>query len=206
MVLQVIMLNRKVLMPVSKNCKMLLITLHDAPTLSLELNVTDAADVEDDEESEAVSTNSAHKRPANCVLQLIENKRKHLEKALSAAQRDKMLLEEAKEDARFRKEMRDSMRESSTTFAQGIKDVSKAILDMGAGLSRSIEMLSQGFHNQGYPQHHVINQNNMFYQYSSQCVPPHARNSHVYMPMHDVNSTPPASDKVQREGMTSLEH
>ena len=73
----------------------------NAPTLSLELNVTDAAEVEDDEEREAVSTNSAHKRPASCVLQLIDNKRKHLEKALFAAQRDKMLLEEAKGDDRF---------------------------------------------------------------------------------------------------------
>ena len=107
-----------------------------------------------------------------------------------------MLLEEAKEDARFRKEMTDLMKESSTTFAQGIEDASKAILEMGAGLPRSIEMLSQGFHNKGYPQHHAINQNNMFYRYASQHVPPHSGNPHVYMPMHDVNSTPPASDKV----------
>ena len=130
------------------------------------------------------------------VYQLNDNNRKHLEKALSAAQRNKMLLEEAKEDARFRKEMTDSMKESSTTFAHGIKDVSKAILEIGAELSRSNEMLSQEFYNQGYPQHHAINQNNMFYQYPSQHVPPHAGNPHVYMPMHDVNSTPPASDKV----------
>ena len=61
----------------------------NAPTLSLELNVADAAEVEDDEKSEAISTNSANKRPASCIPQLIENKRKHLEKALSAAQRAK---------------------------------------------------------------------------------------------------------------------
>ena len=46
----------------------------NAPTLSLELNIADVAEVEDDEQSEAVSTNSANKRPANCVLQLIHNK------------------------------------------------------------------------------------------------------------------------------------
>ena len=46
----------------------------NAPTLSLELNVADAAEVEDDEESEAISTNSANKRPASCVPQLIDNK------------------------------------------------------------------------------------------------------------------------------------
>ena len=37
-----------------------------------------------------------------------------------------MLLEEAKEDARFRKEMPESMKKSPPTFAKGIKDVSKA--------------------------------------------------------------------------------
>ena len=106
-----------------------------------------------------------------------------------------MLLEEAKEDARFRKKMTESMNQSSITFAQGIKDVSKAILEMGTGLSRSIEMLSQGY-NQGYPQHHPMNQNNMFYQYPSQHIPSHTRNPHAYIPMPDVNSVPPTSDSV----------
>ena len=58
----------------------------NAPGLSLELNVA-ASQLEDFEESEAVPTTSANKRPASCVPQLINNKRKHLEKALSAAQR-----------------------------------------------------------------------------------------------------------------------
>ena len=116
----------------------------NSSTLPLELINDAASGVEDHEESGA-STTSAKKRPANYVPQLIDNKREHLKKALSAAQRDKMLLEEAKEDARFRKKMTESMNQSSITFAQGIKDVSKAILEMGAGLSRSIEMVSQGF-------------------------------------------------------------
>ena len=99
-----------------------------------------------------------------------------------------MLLEEAKEDARFRKEMTESIKESSNTSAQGIKDVSKAILEMGAGLSRSIQMLSQGFN--------AVNQNNMFYQYPGQHAPLHARNPHVYIHIPDVQSAPPASDSV----------
>lgn len=40
-----------------------------------------------------------NKRKANCVPKLIDNKRKHLEKKLSAAQRDGLLIKEAKEDA-----------------------------------------------------------------------------------------------------------
>lgn len=85
-----------------------------------------------------------------------------------------MLFEEAKEDAKFRKDLAESVKESSTMFAQGIKDVSKAILDMGAGLSRSIEMLSQGL-SHGHPPEppHPVNQN-MFYQYPVQYMPSHA--------------------------------
>jgi hypothetical protein len=158
----------------------------NATTLSLELNVSPLP-VEDDntEETEAVSATSANKRRASCVPQLIDNKRKHLEKNLSAAQRDKMLFEEAKDDAKFRKELTESLKDSSATFAQGIQDVSKAILDMGAGLSRSIEMLSHGF-SRGLPPH-PVNQN-MFYQYPVQYMPSHASNPSVYIPMS--NETP----------------
>ena len=147
-------------------------------TLSLELDVSRSPDEKDNadvsEETGAGFVTSVNKRRANCVPQLLDNKRKHLERSLSAAQRDKMLFEEAKEDGKFRKEFAESVKESSTTFAQGIKDVSKAILDMGAGLSQSIEMLSQGLrhgHPPGPP--HPVNQN-MFYQYPVQYMPSHA--------------------------------
>ena len=39
------------------------------------------------------------------MLKLIGNKRKHLQKKLSAAQRDELLIKEAKEDALFGKEL-----------------------------------------------------------------------------------------------------
>ena len=49
----------------------------NSPTLSRELINDAASEVEDHEESGASSTTSANKRPANCVPQLIDNKRKH---------------------------------------------------------------------------------------------------------------------------------
>ena len=76
------------------------------PTLSLELLNDATSEGKDHGKSGATLAN---KRPANCVPQLTDNNRKHLEKALSAAQKEKMLLEEAKEDARFRKEIMESM-------------------------------------------------------------------------------------------------
>ena len=45
------------------------------------------------------------------MLKLIGNKRKHLQKKLSAAQRDELLIKEAKEDALFGKELAEAMQE-----------------------------------------------------------------------------------------------
>ena len=159
----------------------------DAPTLSLELNVSQLPIEDNNTEGTEVTSLYANKRRASCVPQLIDNKRKHLEKTLSAAQRDKMLFEEAKEDAKFRKDLTESVKESSATFAQGMKDVSKAISDMGAGLSRSIEMLSQGL-NHGYAPH-PVNQN-MFYQYPAHYMASHATNPSVCIPMSSEPHNP----------------
>ncbi|CAB4042090.1 Hypothetical predicted protein [Paramuricea clavata] len=149
----------------------------NATTLSLELNVSPLP-VEDyhTEETKTISATSAKKRRASCVPQLIDNKRKH---------RDKMLFEEAKDDAKFRKDLTQSLKDSLAIFAQGIQDVSKTILDMGAGLSRSNAMLSHGF-SHGHPPHPV--NKNMFYQYPVQYMPSHASNPCVYIPMS--NETP----------------
>ena len=53
------------------------------------------------------------KRKVNSVPKLIDNKRKHLQEKLSAAQRDELLIKEAKEDALFGKELAEAMQEST---------------------------------------------------------------------------------------------
>ena len=50
----------------------------------------------------------------NKVPKLSNQKRKHLEKKLSAAQRDKLLFEEAKEEAYFRRELSDSFKQNQS--------------------------------------------------------------------------------------------
>ena len=59
------------------------------------------------EESTSTSEVVPSKRKGNCVPQLIDNKRKHLERNLSAAQRDQLLIKEAKEDSKFKKDLAD---------------------------------------------------------------------------------------------------
>ena len=82
------------------------------------------------------------KRKGNCVPQLIDNKRKHLERNLSAAQRDQLLIQEAKEDSKFKRDLTNVMRESSDKFAESVKVIGQSMTDLGTGISRSIEMLS----------------------------------------------------------------
>jgi hypothetical protein len=45
------------------------------------------------------------------VPKLIDDKRKHLQKTLPARQRDALLLEDAKEDKLFRRDLTDAFRE-----------------------------------------------------------------------------------------------
>ena len=108
---------------------------------------------EENEEEEPVS-----KKAKSSVPRLIDSKRKHLEKSLSAAQRDQLLLKEAKDDAQFRKDLAQAMRESTESFTSSIKDISKAMTDLGQGLCRSLDMLSRSFQPPA-----PVNQN-MFYQ------------------------------------------
>ena len=61
------------------------------------------------------------------VPKFIDQKRKHLEKKLSVAQRDKLLFEEAKEEASFRQELSDSLNQSNDNFLKAMDSFSKTV-------------------------------------------------------------------------------
>ena len=127
-------------------------------------NFSEESNQDEDDEDELNEIAPNRKRKQSCIPKLIDNKRKHLEKSLSAAQRDQLLIREAKEDAQFRRDLADAMRQSTESFAQSVKDVSKAMTDLGAGVCRSIEMLSRAMQQPGVS---PVNQN-LFYQNSNQ--------------------------------------
>ena len=83
------------------------------------------------------------KRKRNAVSQLIENKRKHLGKQLSASQRDMILLSESGEDLNTRKEIVSVMKESSQSFSNTIEGLCDSIKELSSRMSRSIEVLAQ---------------------------------------------------------------
>ena len=87
--------------------------------------------------------NNMKRKPLNNIPRLVDNKRKHLEKRLSAAQREQIFLNESKEDAQFKKDMAEAIRESNKTFADSIKAVGQSLTDIGTAKCRSIEALSK---------------------------------------------------------------
>eukprot|EP00794_Sanderia_malayensis_P013119 gene13119-14467_t len=68
---------------------------------------------------------------SSCVPQLVDDKRKHLEKRLSAAQRDNLLVKEAKDDAQFKKDLCQAIRESTASFSESIKEISNSMTGIG---------------------------------------------------------------------------
>lgn len=84
------------------------------------------------------------------VPRLVDEKRKHLERRLSAAQRDSLLMKEAKDDAHFKKDLCEAMRESTAAFAGSLKEISTSMMNIGNGICKSIEALSQALVNQNH--------------------------------------------------------
>lgn len=74
---------------------------------------------------------------------LIDNKRRHLERALSAKQRDALLLDEAKEDKFFWKDLTDALKESTKCMAEGFQGFTQAVVQMSAVLGKSLETVVQ---------------------------------------------------------------
>ena len=70
------------------------------------------------------------------VPALVDNKRKHLERNLSVAQQGKLLLDEAKEDAMFRREMTEAVNQSTKSFSDFVERLSFSLEVMAGGISK----------------------------------------------------------------------
>jgi len=95
-----------------------------------------------DEQVEDVHGKKQRKRKNIAVVpMLIDEKRKHLEKSLSSKQRDQLLLREAREDAIFRKELCDSIRQSNDQFADAMKAMSNSFVQVAECMKYSMDTL-----------------------------------------------------------------
>ena len=103
-------------------------------------------------ESNAYTSDEKHKKrknnsDENPIPKLIDNKRRHMERQLSASQRDQILMNEAKEDTQFKKDIAEAIRHSNETFAASMEKISQSILQVAQGLTRSVEVMGQAMMN-----------------------------------------------------------
>ena len=99
------------------------------------------------------------------VPRLIDNKRKHLERNLSTAQRGQLFMKDMKNDAEFRVDLLQIVRESNDCFSKSIKEISKSMSDLSKGLCASADLISRAIASQPQPQlPQVPYHPNVFYQ------------------------------------------
>ena len=96
-------------------------------------------------------TTTRKRLSSNPVPILIDNKRKHMERQLSAAQRDKLLMQESKEEKQFRRDLSNSLKESNNIFAESMKAMSTSMMAFASSLQKSFE------HSAGTARPHYIN-------------------------------------------------
>ena len=75
------------------------------------------------------------------ATKFIDEKRRHLERRLSASQRDPFLIKEAKEDRLEKKELREMLKSSTLTSA--LKNMSETMLNMSNAIAKTMENLSE---------------------------------------------------------------
>jgi hypothetical protein len=110
-------------------------------------------------------------KPKDHVAVLVDDKRKHLERRLSASQRDALLLKEAKEDREERKEFRDMLKNANDSFVHALNNMSQSMLSINNAIATSIETFSNTAHSRAMPlpyygleQQQVVQQQNGYIQ------------------------------------------
>ena len=74
--------------------------------------------------------------PAAAIPRLIDNKRKHMEKSLSAAQRDQILLNESREDVATRKSLIEAIKDGNAQFSSSVETLSKSMSEIAGAFSQ----------------------------------------------------------------------
>ena len=73
---------------------------------------------------------------------LVDNKRKHMEKGLSQAQRHHLLLKQGKEDALIKQQMVDAFDRSYQTLENSITKMTNCLSSLGEGIASGMQMLA----------------------------------------------------------------
>ena len=106
------------------------------------------ADINHDESKiqhiQEIQANTGKRKSGGSIVpRLIDNKRKHLERNLSAAQRDQLFMKKMKNDAEFRKNFLWIVGESTDCFLNSVKELSRSMSDLSKGMYASVELVFQ---------------------------------------------------------------
>ena len=74
-----------------------------------------------DEQSTSQQKRPTKSKASGPVVHLIDNKRRHMERQLSSAKRDQILIDEAREDNNSRKELADTLLQSNQVFVESMQ-------------------------------------------------------------------------------------
>ena len=89
---------------------------NESGTTSSDLSFQTDQSTQGRETSSDQSRSLTRSRSSSPVVQLIDNKRNHIERQLSSAKRDQKFIDEAREDNKSRKDLADSMLQSKSSF------------------------------------------------------------------------------------------
>ena len=123
--------------------------LTEPPSLNIELEESSLVGSINSEDPEEITGESSAKhdkqkrKSKDHVAKLIDDKRKHLERRLSASQRDAVLLKEAKEDREERKEIRDMMKSSNDSFVHALDNMSQSMLAISNSIAKTMEVIGR---------------------------------------------------------------
>ena len=95
------------------------------------------------EETPLRGGSNGKRKASDKTIKLVDNKRKHMERELSAAQRDKLLIDEAKEEKQFKKDMAQAMRDSMVSFDKSLERFSNVMLQSFSMLAAAINPQQQ---------------------------------------------------------------
>lgn len=91
-----------------------------------------------DNEKEKEATPSCSKRKTDQSIKLIDNKRKHMEKKLTSAQRDQILIADGAAEKKFRQDMLDAMNQSNDAFVTSMNTFTQTMQTSMAMLANAL--------------------------------------------------------------------
>lgn len=106
----------------------------DSPNTAIEGQTKETFEPSTDQKPKGVNVSN--------IPKLVDNKRRHMEKTLSQAQRDQLLMNTAKEDLLMKREMVKSFEQSNKSLEDSISKMTTCLTSLGDGIAKGMQMMA----------------------------------------------------------------